>query len=71
VGALNSAMSASPTNWVTEPPWASSTGTARPKCSFGIATTRSGGVCQRRGGDVAGHAGPEQAVELPVQAPST
>ena len=48
-GALNRAMTASPTNWTTVPPLASSTGTARPKYWLSMATTRSGVVPSANG----------------------
>ncbi len=42
-------MTASPTNWTTVPPLASSTGTARPKYWLSMPTTRSGGVRSENG----------------------
>src|SRR5829696_6383366 len=48
-GALNRAMTASPTNCTTVPPLASSTGTARPKYWLSIPTTRSGVVFSENG----------------------
>src|SRR5215216_7349917 len=48
-GALNRTMTASPTNWTTVPPLASSTGTARPKYWLSMATTRSGEVRSENG----------------------